>query len=143
MNFILVLIVITVVVAVTVLIHYQALFHITLWLQRSGISHRFRIVFGLVGALLAHVLEVCVFAVVYYLFIHQWGWGQLEGNFDGSFLNCAYYSFAVYTTVGFGDIYPIGDVRMLTGIEALTGLVLITWTASFLYLEMQNNWSKS
>ncbi|MEC4681791.1 MAG: two pore domain potassium channel family protein, partial [Nitrospirota bacterium] len=28
-------------------------------------------------------------------------------------------------------------IRFLTGIEALSGLVLITWTASFLYLQMQ------
>ncbi|HHO59743.1 MAG TPA: two pore domain potassium channel family protein, partial [Thiotrichales bacterium] len=28
----------------------------------------------------------------------------------------------------------------LTGIESLTGLVLITWTASFLYYEMQRYW---
>jgi hypothetical protein len=31
-------------------------------------------------------------------------------------------------------------MRHLTGVEALTGMVLITWTASFLYLEMQRNW---
>jgi hypothetical protein len=28
----------------------------------------------------------------------------------------------------------------LTGIESLTGLVLITWTASFLFVEMQRFW---
>jgi hypothetical protein len=28
----------------------------------------------------------------------------------------------------------------LTGIEALTGLVLITWTASYLFIEMQKYW---
>jgi hypothetical protein len=31
-------------------------------------------------------------------------------------------------------------LRHLTGIEALTGLVLITWSASFLFLEMQRYW---
>lgn len=30
------------------------------------------------------------------------------------------------TTLGFGDIEPIGDLRYLTGIESLSGLVLIT-----------------
>jgi hypothetical protein len=29
----------------------------------------------------------------------------------------------------------------LTGLESLTGLVLITWTASFLYYEMQRYWN--
>jgi hypothetical protein len=32
---------------------------------------------------------------------------------------------------------PSGHLRYLAGIEAHTGLVLITWTASFLYIEMQ------
>ncbi|MSQ99467.1 MAG: two pore domain potassium channel family protein, partial [Xanthomonadales bacterium] len=42
---------------------------------------------------------------------------------------------------GFGDIQPFGDMRHLAGVEALTGILLITWTASFLYLEMQRNWN--
>jgi hypothetical protein len=40
-----------------------------------------------------------------------------------------------------GDIQPHGDLRFLTGIESLTGLVLITWTASFLFVEMQRFWN--
>jgi len=28
----------------------------------------------------------------------------------------------------------------LTGLETLTGLVLITWTASFMFIEMQKFW---
>jgi len=34
----------------------------------------------------------------------------------------------------------MGDLKYLTGLQALTGLVLITWTASFLFLEMQKYW---
>ena len=69
-------------------------------------------------------------------------WGHLQGNFDGSLLDCVYYSFTTYTTLGLGDIEPHGDLRYLTGLEALTGLVLITWTASFLYLEMTRYWEE-
>ena len=47
---------------------------------------------------------------------------------------------AAFTTVGFGDIVPTGPLRLLAGMEALTGFVLITWTASFLYLEMNRLW---
>ena len=42
--------------------------------------------------------------------------------------------------MGFGDIEPFGYIRFLAGIEALTGLLLITWSASFLFLEMQRFW---
>jgi hypothetical protein len=33
-----------------------------------------------------------------------------------------------------------GYLRYLTGVEALTGLILITWSASFLFIEMQKYW---
>ena len=58
-------------------------------------------------------------------------------------MDCVYFSFTTFTTLGFGDIHPLGPIRFLTGIEALTGLVLITWTASFLFLEMQRHWDGS
>ncbi|EEB77646.1 hypothetical protein GPB2148_582 [marine gamma proteobacterium HTCC2148] len=57
-------------------------------------------------------------------------------------MDCVYFSFTTYTTLGMGDIEPIGDLRYLTGLESLTGLVLITWSASFLYLEMTRYWDR-
>lgn len=37
---------------------------------------------------------------------------------------------------------PQGAIRFLAGTEALTGFILITWSASFLYLEMEQYWRK-
>ncbi len=34
----------------------------------------------------------------------------------------------------------IGALRYLTGVESLAGLLLITWSASFLYIEMVRYW---
>lgn len=129
------------VVALCVLIHYEVLFHLVRWLPKSGIHHRYRIVVGLAGALLAHAAEVWVFAIAYYVLVVILDWGSMQGAFAGSLLDCFYFSFTSFTTLGFGDIQPFGAVRYLTGVESLTGLVLITWTASFLYLEMQNHWT--
>ena len=95
---------------------------------------------GVVTALIAHAVEVWIFAISYYLMHHHADWGHLEGNFDGSLLDCVYFSFTAYTTLGTGDIVPYGDLRFLTGLESLTGLVLITWSASFLYIEMTRYW---
>jgi hypothetical protein len=39
-------------------------------------------------------------------------------------------------TLGFGDLAPVGNIRLLTGMESLTGFVLIGWSVSFTYLEM-------
>ncbi len=35
-----------------------------------------------------------------------------------------YFSAATYSTVGFGDLSPIGALRMLAGLEAVTGLLV-------------------
>ena len=45
-----------------------------------------------------------------------------------------------FTTVGFGDLAPSGPIRFLVGTEALLGFVLLAWSASFTYLEMEKNW---
>ena len=133
----------SIVVALTVMIHYEFLYRFTNLMPRMKIRHRFRIVLGVFGALFAHALEVWIFAGSFYLMHHHPGWGQLRGNFSGTLLDCVYFSFTTYTTLGTGDIEPMGDLRYLTGLESLTGLVLITWTASFLYLEMTRYWDRN
>lgn len=128
------------IITTAVFIHYECLLRLNLLLPRLKIWHRFRIVFGVMGALIAHAIEVWVFALGYYLMNKTERLGKLTGNFDGSFMDSVYFSFTTYTTIGFGDISPIGPLKFLTGLEALTGLVLITWTASFLFIEMQKYW---
>jgi hypothetical protein len=64
----------------------------------------------------------------------------LKGEFNNSLMDCSYFSFTNYTSLGFGDIHPTGDIRFLAGLEALTGLVLIGWTSSFMFIEMQKLW---
>jgi len=129
------------VVSIAVVIHYEFLFRITLLVPKMKIKHRFRIVMGVFGALIAHAVEIWVFALAYYFMHHEDDWGSLIGNFNGTLLDCFYFSSTTFTTLGFGDVEPSGRIRFLTGIESLTGLVLITWTASFLYFEMQRFWS--
>lgn len=130
------------VIAVVVVIHYEFLYRFTVVMPLLKVRHRFRIVFGVFGALAAHALEIWVFALSYFWMHHAQGWGHFEGNFRGTLLDCAYFSFTTYTTLGIGDVAPHGEVRYLVGLEALTGFVLITWTASFLYLEMTRYWDK-
>ena len=48
-----------------------------------------------------------------------------------------YFSSETCTTLGFGDIYPTGSLRLICGFESLAGLLMVSWTASFTYLEMR------
>lgn len=127
-------------VTTTVIIHYECLIRLNLILPRMSIPHRFKTVIGVLGALVAHAIEVWIFALGYYLMNKSDDLGHLTGQFDGSFLDSVYFSFTCFTTLGLGDIVPTGHLKYLTGLEALTGLVLITWSASFLFIEMQKYW---
>ncbi|MFK7829729.1 MAG: potassium channel family protein [Congregibacter sp.] len=133
----------TLIVSLVVGIHYEVLYRSTSWLPKLPVRPRFRTLFGVVVAMLAHVIEVWVFALAYYQMDKQPGWGTLDGSYDGSLYSSVYFSFATFTTLGMGDIVPLGDIRFLVALESLAGFVLITWTASFLYLEMTRNWTSS
>lgn len=128
------------VIAIAVLIHYQVLYQISRMMPHLPVRHRFRILFGVFGALGAHVIEVWIFGFSFFVMIHYLDWGYIAGNATGTLMDCVYLSFTTFSTLGYGDVEPIGDIRYLTGLESLTGLVLITWTASFLYFEMQRYW---
>jgi len=130
----------SILVAVAVLVHYEALSQLSMIIPQLPIRPRMRVLVGVFGTLVAHVVEMWIFAFGYYFMVHSEGFGSLRGAFDNSLLDCSYFSFVTYTSLGFGDIEPLGNLRFLTGLEALTGLVLITWTASFMFIEMQKLW---
>ena len=131
-------------VAIAIMIHYEMLYRLSRLMPTLVIKHRYRLVVGIFGALMAHITEIWMFAFGYLFVIKFTSLGSLIA-FDSrepieGIMNCIYYSFVTYTTLGFGDVIPTGSLRFLTGLEALTGLVLITWTASFMYFEMQKYW---
>ncbi len=132
----------TVLVGLAVLIHYEALNALSVLIPKLKVKHRLRVLVGVFGALFAHIVEIWLFAFGYYLKIHTNYFGTLAGNFDNSLLDCVYFSFTSYTSLGLGDIHPTGNLRFLAGLEALTGLVLIAWTSSFMFLEMQKLWKE-
>ena len=129
-------------VAAAILIHYEMLYRLSNIIQKLTIRHRFRVLFGLFGAMLAHVTEIWLFAFGYYFMIKSGQFGSLSGNFNNSIMDCSYFSFTTYTSLGYGDVEPFGYIRFLAGLESLVGLVLIGWTASFMYIEMQKFWDR-
>ena len=128
-------------VATAVIVHYEVIYRLAVFIPRLKIKNRFKVVIGIFGALIAHVIEIWLFAIGFYFMLRTGDFGNLEGNFNDTLVDCVYFSFVTYTSLGLGDISPTGDIRFLAGLEALTGLVMITWTASFLFIEMQKFWT--
>ena len=127
------------VVTLCVILHYEAL----RFLSRAVGVHvhkRIGVLIVMLGLLLAHVLEIVIFALGYMLMQHSVNMGHITGLDEASLFDFIYYSSVVYTTVGFGDLLPVGAIRMLSAAEGLAGLAMITWSASFTFLAMQRLW---
>jgi hypothetical protein len=128
-----------------VLVHFEVIRLVVHGLSRVKRYHRLLLPGVILTLLVTHLFEIFFYAVVYFVLHAAFGEhvGGLSGEFDGSLADTVYFSAAVYTTVGFGDIIPLGPMRLLVAVEALTGLVLITWSASFTFLIMQRYFRKA
>ena len=122
-----------------VLLHYEALNLLSRWLSRREGQRRQRVLFAIVGMLSAHVVEIWIFAVGSMALLAAPAFGAVAGSGD-NLLDLVYLSAMTFTTVGAADAHIAGPIRFLIGTEALTGLVLITWSASFTFLEMERFW---
>jgi hypothetical protein len=129
-----------IIVLACVLLHYEIFSLLTKFLSKlQGHIRRRRILILIIGLLVLHVTEVWLFGIGYFLLLHDASVGEIKGS-GGELLDLVYFSAVVYTTLGLGDLVPAGAIRLVTGMEALTGFVLITWSASFTFLEMQRFW---
>jgi hypothetical protein len=128
------------VVVIAVLSHYEGLRLFTRWIGRTSVRPRLRIALLIYGLLLLHSLEIWIFGVSYWLFSLTPGFGSLVSTQPLYILDYVYFSATVYSTLGFGDLVPTGPLRFMAGMESVTGLLMITWSASFTYLEMVQFW---
>ena len=71
---------------------------------------------------LAHYLEVRVWAKTY-----EWVDAAPVGT------PLVYFAFSNYTTLGYGDIVPVAEWRLLGPITALNGILLIGWSTALIY----------
>jgi hypothetical protein len=127
------------VVAACVLLHYEALCFLGRTLG-AHVHKRIGVLLVMLGLLLAHFLEIWVFAMAYMFVEHKMGFGHIKGMDNGNIFDYFYFLSISYTTVGFGDLIPVGAIRMITAAEGLAGLALITWSASFTFLAMRRFW---
>jgi hypothetical protein len=129
-------------VVLTVVLHYEALGFLTTLLKRIHLRPRPRILILIFAVLSVHVVEIWLFGLGFYFLTSGAGHGVLVATHAISFLDNVYFSAVCFTTLGLGDVVPVGGIRFLAGTESLTGFVLITWSASFAFLEMQRFWQK-
>ncbi|MBB6429039.1 potassium channel family protein [Algisphaera agarilytica] len=124
----------SVIISVSVCVHAVVMREL---LRRLCFPGRFvwaRLTAVVLSLLLTHMFQIVLFGLAYHFMVDSEH--GLQGVYDGTFNDAVYFSAAVYTTVGFGDITPVGYLRLMVGFEALAGLVLIAWSASFTFVAM-------
>jgi hypothetical protein len=71
----------------------------------------------------AHTLEVLVWAWTYHI---------VEAT-SAPRDNLLYFAFVNYTTLGYGDIVPVQDWRLIGPLTAMNGVLLFGWSAAVLF----------
>ena len=75
-----------------------------------------------VALMVAHTLEVFVWALVYW---------SLAVAPNGA--NLVDFAFVNYTTLGYGDVTPVKEWRLLGPMTAMNGVLLFGWSTSVLF----------
>ena len=128
-------------VVLTTVIHYEALSKLNSGLTSLAIPNRNKLLVVISTAFIAHALEMALYGLSIYFMVKYLGVGTLSGPAGRSLASCLYFSAETYTSLGFGDLTPVGPIRMIAGVEALNGLLLIGWSASYAYIAMERFWN--
>lgn len=131
-----------VLVMVSAVIHYETLWRLNCFLPRLPmLRRRVAVLVAIMGAMFSHLCQISLFALAFYLMSSHAGPDLVSREGKIHFGDFLYFSMETYTSLGFGEIFPIASLRLLVGIESITGLLMISWTASFTFFEMQKYWS--
>jgi hypothetical protein len=125
---------------VTTGMHYEALRALNLGLARLVATSRAGLMVVVLSLFIAHVAEVFVYAAAFYLLARHAGMGTLGTPGPPSFSVALYFSLETFSSLGYGDVVPSGTLRMMAGAEALNGLLMLGWSASFVHFAMERFW---
>ena len=128
-------------VVLTTILHYEALRALSSALPAMRVPPRAKLLAVIFVAFFAHAVEIVLYAIAVHSLVSYAHLGTLGEPGRFSFATCIYFSAETYTSLGYGDVIPLGDMRLLAGVEALNGLLLIGWSASYTYIAMERFWS--
>jgi len=117
--------------------HYEVLAALArLTAGRPG-SRRIRLFLAISGLLTVHMCEIALFAGAFYLGVEVLNLGSFVNPRPMAPMDYFYYAAETYSSLGYGDIYPLGTVRLLASITPVIGLLLMGWSSAFLFSLVQ------
>lgn len=88
-----------------------------------------------------HLVEIGAFATGFRAASVTFWAGDFGAGFT-AWEDFLYLSLIAFTTLGFAELDVTGDARILLGMEALGGFMVLTWSATFLYETSQSALSR-
>src|SRR5215469_10545822 len=115
---------------ITIAIHALVMTFVVQVARAMGAKHRWHSSLLLIAVMIptvsvlmaAHVLEVFVWALAYLVF---------DAAPAGA--NLVYFAFVNYTTLGYGDVLPAEDWRLLGPITAMNGILMFGWSTAVIF----------
>ncbi len=118
-----------VLISVTVLIHtYGLIFvtHVMTWVTGHVRTHGHRN-----RVLAMNTVVIGIFAI---MTVEVWMWAAAYALLGAmpDFETALYFSTTTFSTVGYGDVVPHEEWRILAGLESVNGFLLIGWSTAYL-----------
>lgn len=128
-------------VAVSVLLHYEGLYlMVKRYRSGGGATGRRQMLLVILWLLLLHGLQIAIFGLGWWALLELPATGSVSNVLELHWHGALFLSTLAYTSLGFDTWVPQGAIRIMAGAEALTGLVMVAWSASFAFLQMQRHW---
>ncbi|WP_300670554.1 potassium channel family protein [Soonwooa sp.] len=100
------------------------------WRKKSDLISSFvMLVFLMMFFTLLHGGQCTLWAAVYYLNPHI--------SSLASFSESIYFSLITFTTIGYGDVVIDSEWRILAGLEAINGIMLVGWSTAMVFSFLQ------
>ena len=126
-------------ILLTLTVHYLVLREVSVKLIQWGCPCYRGLTLAVVSITLAHIFEAGAFAVGFWFADTISHIGTFDTDQPMSSMDYFYFSLVNFTTLGRGDITPLGHLRFISGIEAFVGFLMITASGSYVLQVMSGN----
>lgn len=113
-------------------LHYEAIQRLDRLARRSTGAYP-ALLFVICGLVGLHLLEIGIYAAIFHLADQTLSLGDFNGKTFPSSMDYFYYAAEAYASLGYNNVIPAGEMRLVTSIAPLNGLLLLTWSGSFLF----------
>ncbi len=113
-------------------LHYETIRRLDRLARRSAGAYP-ALLFVICGLVGLHLLEIGIYAAIFHLADQTLSLGDFGGKPFPSSMDYFYYAAEAYASLGYNNVVPVGEMRLITSITPLNGLLLLTWSGSFLF----------